>query len=97
MVEPMSDEMPKMTRFERREFDAQVTYADGSQFEITYDDLRCMSLAPSVPPCEMTMRKVRIFDAVEAHPNEKPKVRNCGQLALGFEWTHWLLQRHLSL
>ena len=89
MVEPMSDEMPKMTRFERREFDAQVTYADGSQFEITYDDLRhafpCAKCSPLRNDDEESKNLRR---QVEAHPNEKPKVRTVGNYALGFEWTH---------
>jgi DUF971 family protein len=83
----MTDEMPKMTRFERREVDVLVTYADGSEFAITYDDLRhscpCAKCSPlrNVDETSIDLRK-----QVEALPKEKPKVRIVGNYALGFEW-----------
>ena len=47
----MSEEMPQLTRFERRELDVQLTYADESEFDITYDDLRhacpCAKCSPT--------------------------------------------------
>ena len=84
----MSDEMPNMTRLERREFDALVSYVDGSEFEITYDDLRhacpCAKCSPlrNSDESSKTLRR-----QVEALPKEKPKVRTVGNYALGFEWT----------
>ena len=87
MVETMTDEMPKMTRFERREFDAQVTYVDGSQFEITYDDLRhacpCAKCSPMRNEDD-TSRNLR--RQIEALPAEKPAVRTVGKYALAFDW-----------
>ena len=72
----MSVEMPKMTRFERRDFDVLVTYDDGSEFEITYDDIRhscpCAKCSPlrNEDESSQTLRQ-----QVEALPKEKPKVR----------------------
>ena len=89
MVKSMTDGMPKMTRFERRELDAQITYEDQSQFEVTYDDLRhacpCAKCSPMRNDDENSKKLRR---QVEAHPNEKPNVRTVGNYALGFEWTH---------
>ena len=84
----MTDEMPKMSRFERRELDALVTYADGSEFDITYDNLRhscpCAKCSPmrNEDESSKTLRR-----QVEALPKEKPKIRIVGNYALGFEWT----------
>ena len=36
----MTEEMPKLTRIERRDVDVVVTYNGGSEFTVTYDDLR---------------------------------------------------------
>ena len=84
----MSDEMPQLTRFERRELDVQLTYADDSEYSVTYDDLRhscpCAKCSPmrNEDESSKTLRR-----QVEALPKEKPKVRIVGNYALGFEWT----------
>lgn len=84
----MTNKMPKMTRIERRELDVLISYDGGSEFEISYDNLRyacpcakCSPLRNADESCE-TLRK-----QVEALPKEKPKVRTVGNYALGFEWT----------
>jgi DUF971 family protein len=84
----MTDEMPTMSRFERRETDVLLTYADGSEFSVTYDDLRhscpCAKCSPLRNEDEASKNLRR---QVEALPKEKPKVRIVGNYALGFEWT----------
>ena len=84
----MSEEMPTLTRFERREVDVALTYDDGSNYTRTYDDLRhacpCAKCSPlrNQDESSKTLRR-----QVEAHPKEKPQVRTVGNYALGFEWS----------
>lgn len=86
--EYMTDEMPTMSRFERRETDVQLTYDDGSEYTVTYDDIRhscpCAKCSPLRNEDEASKNLRR---QVEALPKEKPKVRIVGNYALGFEWT----------
>ena len=35
----MSEEMPRLARFERREVDVVLTYDTDAEFTITYDDI----------------------------------------------------------
>jgi DUF971 family protein len=84
----MSEEMPNLRRFERRDVDVALTYDDGSEFVITYDDLRhacpCAKCSPMRNEDEVSKTLRR---QVEAHPKEKPQVRTVGNYALGFEWS----------
>jgi len=83
----MSEEMPRLTRFERREVDVMLTYESGAEFTVTYDDLRhacpCAKCSPlrNQDETSKTLRR-----QTEALPKEKPKVRTVGNYALGFEW-----------
>ena len=36
----MTDTLPKLTKLERRKQDMLLTYADDTQYTVTYDDLR---------------------------------------------------------
>ena len=43
-------DIPELNRLERREFDMHLTWSDGTEHEVTYDDLRhacpCAKCAP---------------------------------------------------
>ncbi|MEJ6563521.1 MAG: gamma-butyrobetaine hydroxylase-like domain-containing protein [Euryarchaeota archaeon] len=83
----MTEEMPKLKRFERRETDVVLAYVGGDEFTITYDDLRhacpCAKCSP-LRNADETSKSLR--RQVEALPKEKPQVRIVGNYALGFEW-----------
>ena len=79
----MTDELPNMKRFERRELDVVVTYEDGSEFQITYDDLRhacpCAKCSPlrNVDEASKNLRR-----QVEALPKKSPKFELLGIMLL---------------
>ena len=83
----MTDSMPAMTRLERRQVDLHLTYDDGTEFTVSYDDLRhacpCAKCAPSrnLDDSSKALRR-----QVEALPPTKPTVRTVGNYALTFEW-----------
>jgi DUF971 family protein len=85
----MSEEMPRLSRFERRDVDVVLTYDTDAEFTVTYDDLRhacpCAKCSPlrNEDESSKTLRR-----QVEAFPKEKPQVRTVGNYALGFEWTN---------
>ena len=80
-------EMPELTRLERHDTNMSLTYSDGGEFTVSYDDLRhacpCAKCAPLRNEDE-TSKSLR--RQVEAMPAEKPKVRTVGKYALAFEW-----------
>ena len=80
--------MPELIRLERHETNMNLTYSDGGEFIISYDDLRyscpCAKCAPLRNEDESSKSLRR---QVEAMPAEKPKVRTVGKYALAFEWT----------
>jgi len=82
----MSD-MPNLKRLERLTTDMHLTYVDGSEYTITYDDLRyscpCAKCAPLRNDDESSKSLRR---QVEAFKPEKPKVRTVGKYALAFDW-----------
>ena len=84
----MSEDMPRLTRFERRDVDVALTYENGEVYNVTYDDLRhacpCAKCSPlrNEDESSKTLRR-----QVEALPKEKPQVRTVGNYALGFEWS----------
>ena len=76
-------EMPDLTRLERHDTNMSLTYSDGGEFTVSYDDLRhacpCAKCAPLRNEDE-TSKSLR--RQVEAMPAEKPKVRTVGKLSL---------------
>ena len=80
-------EMPELTRLERQDTEMNLTYSDGGEFTVGYDDLRhacpCAKCAPLRNEDESSKSLRR---QVEAMPAEKPKVRTVGKYALAFEW-----------
>ncbi|MAI09769.1 MAG: hypothetical protein CMA08_04225 [Euryarchaeota archaeon] len=83
----MSNAVPALTRLERREVDLHLTYEDGSEYTVSYDDVRhacpCAKCAPS-RNLDETSKLLR--RQVEALPPSKPTVRTVGNYALTFEW-----------
>ena len=83
----MSNAVPALTRLERREVDLHLTYEDGSEYTVSYDDVRyacpCAKCAPS-RNLDETSKLLR--RQVEALPPSKPTVRKVGNYALTFEW-----------
>ncbi|DAC56523.1 MAG: gamma-butyrobetaine hydroxylase-like domain-containing protein [Candidatus Poseidonia sp.] len=83
----MTDTLPKLTKLERRKQDMLLTYADDTQYTVTYDDLRhacpCAKCSPmrNEDDTSRTLRR-----QIEALPAEKPTVRTVGKYALAFEW-----------
>ena len=79
-------DIPELKRLERREFDMHLTWEDGTEHEITYDDLRhacpCAKCAPQRNDDQSSMALRR---NVEKLPREKPTVRPVGNYALSFE------------
>ena len=69
-------EMPDLTRLERQDTEMNLTYSDGGEFTVSYDDLRhacpCAKCAPLRNEDESSKSLRR---QVEAMPAEKPKVR----------------------
>jgi ATP-binding protein involved in chromosome partitioning len=82
-------ELPTLNRLERRDLDIHLTWSDGTEHEITYDDLRhacpCAKCAPQRNEDETSMILRR---NVEKLPREKPNVRKIGNYALSFEWNN---------
>ncbi len=80
-------DFPDLTRLERRDTDMQLTYSDGGEFTITYDDLKhacpCAKCAPlrNDDGNSKTLRR-----QIEAMAPEKPQVRTVGKYALAFDW-----------
>tara|TARA_B100001113_G_C20958051_1_gene556162 strand:+ start:99 stop:455 length:357 start_codon:yes stop_codon:yes gene_type:complete len=81
-------DIPELKRVERREFDMHLTWSDGTEHEITYDDLRhacpCANCSPQRNEDKTSIALRRI---VERLPKEKPSVKKVGNYALSFEWT----------
>ena len=52
-------DIPELNRLERREFDMHLTWSDGTEHEITYDDLRhacpCAKCAPQRNDDELSL------------------------------------------
>ena len=80
-------DIPDLTRLERRDTDMQLTYSDGGEFTVTYDDLKhacpCAKCAPlrNDDGNSKTLRR-----QIEAMAPEKPQVRTVGKYALAFDW-----------
>ena len=72
-------EMPELIRLERHDTNMSLTYSDGGEFTVSYDDLRhacpCAKCAPLRNEDETSKSFRR---QVEAMPAEKPK--KCAQL-----------------
>tara|TARA_B100000927_G_C16443444_1_gene460747 strand:+ start:155 stop:505 length:351 start_codon:yes stop_codon:yes gene_type:complete len=79
--------IPELTRLERHDTSMELTYDNGNQFTVTYDDLRyscpCAKCAPLRNDDESSKSLRR---QVESMPAEKPKVRTIGKYALAFDW-----------
>ncbi len=79
--------IPELKRLERRDLDMHLTWSDGTQHEITYDDLRhacpCANCSPlrNEDDDSKSLRRT-----IERLPQEKPTVRPVGNYALAFEW-----------
>ena len=82
-------DLPELKRLERRDVDMHLTWSDGTEHEITYDDLRhacpCAKCAPQRNDDESSKVLRR---AVERLPKEKPTVNSVGNYALAFKWTN---------
>ncbi len=78
---------PELKRLERRDLDMLLTWSDGTEHEITYDDLRhscpCANCGP-LRNDEESSKSLR--RTIERLPAEKPTIRTVGNYALGFEW-----------
>ena len=83
----MSEILPTLKKLERRPQDMVLTYDNGSEFTVSYDDLRhacpCAKCSPMRNEDE-TSRTLR--RQIEALPAEKPSVRTVGKYALAFDW-----------
>ena len=81
-------EIPELNRLERRDFDMHLTWSDGTEHEVTYDNLRhacpCAKCSPQRNSDNSSMILRR---NIEKLPREKPTVRPVGHYALSFEWT----------
>jgi len=79
--------IPELKRLERHDSKMHLTYDNGDEFTITYDDLRhscpCAKCAPSRNEDESSKSLRR---NVESLPPEKPNVRTVGNYALAFDW-----------
>ena len=53
-------DLPELKRLERRDVDMHLTWSDGTEHEITYDDLSTHALALSVLHKETTMNPQKI-------------------------------------
>jgi DUF971 family protein len=82
-------EIPQLIRLERNDTNMDLSYADGSSFTVTYDDLRfscpCAKCAPERNDDESAKALRRQVESMAA---EKPKVRTVGKYALAFEWVN---------
>ncbi len=82
-------EIPELKRIERRDFDMHLTWSDGTEHEITYDDLRhacpCANCAPQRNEDETSISLRR---EVERLTIDKPTVRKFFNYALSFEFTN---------
>ena len=80
-------ETPELIRLERNDTTMKLTYADGGEFVISYDDLRhscpCAKCSPLRNEDESSRSLRR---QIESLPAEKPKVRTIGKYALAFDW-----------
>ena len=81
-------EIPTLKRLERRDVDMLLSWDDGTEHSITYNDLRfscpCAKCGPLRNEDETAMQ---LREHVEKHPREKPTVRTAGNYALIFEWS----------
>ena len=79
--------IPELKRLERRDTDMHLTWSDGTEHEVTYDDLRhacpCANCGPQRNDDETSLLLRR---TVEGLPRENPSVRTVGNYALSFEW-----------
>lgn len=84
----MAEEIPQLTRLERKKKEMHLTYADGQEFTVDYDSLRhscpCAKCAPmrNQDDTSLILRK-----QVEELPKEKPSVKTVGNYAINFEWS----------
>lgn len=80
-------DLPTLKRLERRELDMHLTWSNGLEHEITYDDLRhacpCAKCSPlrNEEKTSMSLRR-----DIERLPSEKPSVKTVGNYALAFKW-----------
>ena len=81
-------EIPTLKRLERRDNDMLLSWDDGTEHTITYNDLRyycpCAKCGPLRNEDETALSLRR---QVESQENEKPTVRTTGNYALIFEWS----------
>ena len=83
----MTEVLPTLKKLERRAQDMVLTYDNGSDYTVTYDDVRhacpCAKCSPmrNEDDTSRTLRR-----QIEALPSEKPTVRTVGKYALAFEW-----------
>lgn len=82
-------EIPELIRLERRDVDIHLTWSDGTEHEVTYDDLRyacpCAKCGPQRNSDESSLI---LRSNVEKLPREIPTVRPVGHYALSFEWVN---------
>tara|TARA_B100000886_G_scaffold329814_1_gene279585 strand:- start:2051 stop:2437 length:387 start_codon:yes stop_codon:yes gene_type:complete len=82
-------DIPELKRLERREFDMALTWSNGTEHQITYDDLRhacpCARCSPlrNEEKTSMSLRR-----DIERLHTEKPSIKPVGKYALAFKWAH---------
>ena len=75
--------MPELKRLERRDLDMHLTWSEGTEHEITYDDLRHACPCAKCGPQRNDEESSSILrQNVENLPKEKPTVRAVGNYAL---------------
>ncbi|MCH1541319.1 MAG: DUF971 domain-containing protein [Candidatus Poseidonia sp.] len=83
----MSQSLPALKKLERKDTSMELTYEDGEQYTVAYDDLRHACPCAKCSPHRNDDDSSRILRRqVEALPAEKPTVRQVGKYALTFEW-----------
>ncbi len=81
-------DIPELKRLERRDVDMHLTWSDGTEHLITYDDLRFACPGANCAPQRNDDNSSKALRrAVESFPKEKPTVRPVGNYALSFVWT----------
>ena len=79
--------IPELKRLERRDLDLHLTWSDGTEHEVTYDDLRhacpCANCSPLRNEDETSLK---LREQVESFKLHKPSVNPVGHYALNFIW-----------
>ena len=79
--------IPELIKLERENKQMKLTYNNGDNFVVSYDDLRhscpCAKCAPLRNEDETSKSFRR---QIESLPAEKPKVRTVGNYAIAFDW-----------